>query len=486
VEPSSAEEVSFVLQTLIDTECHFAIKGGGHDRTPGSSNIDGGVTIDLVRLNHVKVSKDKKSVKIGAGLRWGDVYSALEKEGLMVVGGRLSEVGVGGLILGGKMVTLTDISSRCSNADVEPGGISFYSNRYGWACDNVLAYDIVVADGSIESASQFSNPDLYRSLRGAGGSNFGVVTSFTMETLVPANPAGMWGGNKVFSWDKVPELLRLNHIATTQSMEIDPDIAMWNTFGYVQAYDAWWGVEQFRHAVHSNLSTWPEAFQVYEKLEGIPNTTNISIKPLSNITSEISQSTPGGDRNLYGTFTYYPSIELEQRILDIYLEEVTPIKNITNFLPVAVMQPISRATIQKMKKHGGNALGIAESGEEGPLTIFSTSWTWRAVSDDERSYAAYYRIMEKAEMAAKEMGVWYPYKYINYAEATQDVWSGLGEENLRELRRVQRKVDPEGVFAKGGLGGGYFKLNDLSEGRGPKGKKKSRGEGKKIGSKSEL
>jgi FAD/FMN-containing dehydrogenase len=101
-----------VLKTLIEKECHFAIKSGGHDRTPGSSNADGGVTIDLVRLNEVRVAQDRKSVKLGAGLRWLDVYTALEKEGLMVGGGRVADVGVGGLTLGGKVMLWTYIALK--------------------------------------------------------------------------------------------------------------------------------------------------------------------------------------------------------------------------------------------------------------------------------------------------------------------------------------------------------------------------------------
>ena len=95
--------MSAILKTVIDAKCHFAIKSGGHDRTPGSSNADAGITIDLARLNGVRIAEDKKSVRIGAGLRWLDVYTALERAGLMVVGGRVSDVGVGGLTLGGKL-----------------------------------------------------------------------------------------------------------------------------------------------------------------------------------------------------------------------------------------------------------------------------------------------------------------------------------------------------------------------------------------------
>jgi hypothetical protein len=300
-----------------------------------------------------------------------------------------------------------------------------------------------------------------------------------METFEQPNPAGIWGATRMYSWDKVPELLRLEHKLSTESMDLDPDLAIINTFGYMQAYDVWLGFENFRHATHTNASTWPKYLQPFERVEGVPNATRVVTQPVSNVTLEMAEGSPEGDRNLYGTFTYHPSIELEQKILDLYVEYGSSVKNMSRFLPVAVMQPLSRTMIKKMQDRGGNALGIAESGEEGPLTIFFAGWRWADRSDDERSFAAYYHLMERAEAAAKDMGIWHPFKYINYAEATQDVWAGLGEKNLKGLRRVQREVDPEGVFAKGGLGGGYFKLNELPD-------KKDGGKGKGDTSKSEL
>jgi FAD/FMN-containing dehydrogenase len=308
-------------------------------------------------------------------------------------------------------------------------------------------------------------PDLYRSLRGAGASNFGIVTSFTLEAFPQPNTAGLWGGTKSFSWDKVPDLLKLNYKFTTESMDLDPEAAIINIFGYLQPYDAWWGIYSYRHTTHANPLTWPQAFQPYERLEGLPETTNIGIQPLSNITLEMAQSSPVGDRNIYGTFTYRPSIALEQKLIDLFREEANSVKNIPEFLPAAFQQPVSRNVVKKMRKRGGNALGIADSGEKGPLTVFTVSWKWKHASDDESSYAAYYSFIKKAEAMAKEMGAWHPYKYINYAEATQDVWAGHGERTVKELRRMQRKVDPDGVFAKGGLGGGYFKLNGMPTGR---------------------
>ena len=100
--PVSAKEVSSIFNILKETKCHFAIKSGGHSQHPGASTADRGVTIDLAKMNTVEVSKDRKSVYVGAGSQWLDVYDAVEAEGLLVVGGRVADVGVGGLLTGGK------------------------------------------------------------------------------------------------------------------------------------------------------------------------------------------------------------------------------------------------------------------------------------------------------------------------------------------------------------------------------------------------
>lgn len=80
------------------------MKSGGHERgTPGSRSHQDGVVIDLVRMKGLEVADNKESVTIGPGWRWSDLYEALENVDLMVLGGRLGEVGVGGLLLGGML-----------------------------------------------------------------------------------------------------------------------------------------------------------------------------------------------------------------------------------------------------------------------------------------------------------------------------------------------------------------------------------------------
>lgn len=89
-----------VLLTRL-TNCPFAVKGGGHAAFGGASSIDGGITISMENLNKVSVSSDKKTVDVGPGNRWVDVYTAIEQHGVGVAGGRMAPVGVPGLILGG-------------------------------------------------------------------------------------------------------------------------------------------------------------------------------------------------------------------------------------------------------------------------------------------------------------------------------------------------------------------------------------------------
>ncbi|EFX00462.1 FAD-binding domain containing protein [Grosmannia clavigera kw1407] len=165
--PASATDVSLAVLTLRVTSCQFAVKSGGHAAFAGASNIDAGLTIDLSGLNGITVSQDQSQTSIGAENLWYDVYTHLDPMNITVIGGRVAAIGVGGLTLG--------------------GGMSFFSGRYGWACDNVNSYEVVLADGSIRSVSYDSvYSDLYWALRG-GGNNFGIVTSFDFATYPQGN-----------------------------------------------------------------------------------------------------------------------------------------------------------------------------------------------------------------------------------------------------------------------------------------------------------
>jgi FAD/FMN-containing dehydrogenase len=100
VESSLDVAVALKLVTLLKSK--FAVRGGGHNANPGFSSVDAsGLLIDTGALNSINLSKDKKTASLGPGATWDQVYEKLEKEQLTVAGGRVKDVGVGGLLLGG-------------------------------------------------------------------------------------------------------------------------------------------------------------------------------------------------------------------------------------------------------------------------------------------------------------------------------------------------------------------------------------------------
>ena len=101
-EAHTTSDVAFGLKIVTTLGSKFATRSGGHQQNPNFSSIDDGVLIDMSRLNSTNLSQDRKTVTLGTGNRWGEVYSGLEEYGLAAVGGRSGDVGVGGLILGGE------------------------------------------------------------------------------------------------------------------------------------------------------------------------------------------------------------------------------------------------------------------------------------------------------------------------------------------------------------------------------------------------
>ena len=136
------------------------MKGGGHATSPGFSSTEG-VQIAMARFNETKVNHEDETVTVGSGLTWGQVYNALNSTGVNVVGGRVPEVGVAGLTLGGgKCQLLADVQ-----ADVEfYTGYSFKTNQFGLAIDNIAAYNLVLPNGTIKTVTS-QDEDLWFALR---------------------------------------------------------------------------------------------------------------------------------------------------------------------------------------------------------------------------------------------------------------------------------------------------------------------------------
>jgi len=100
-EPTSIQAVQAVMILTSRFDCQYSIKSGGHAAFAGSSSINNGITISLKKLNQITMSSDKKSAVLGPGAIWGDVYGYLNSHDVTAIGGRIADIGVGGLTLGG-------------------------------------------------------------------------------------------------------------------------------------------------------------------------------------------------------------------------------------------------------------------------------------------------------------------------------------------------------------------------------------------------
>ncbi|WP_214414307.1 FAD-binding oxidoreductase [Sphaerisporangium fuscum] len=155
--PSGVVDVQAGVRFAVETGRSLSVRGGGH-AFPGFGTNDDGIVIDLRRLASVEViDKDRHLVRISGGATWGQVASALAPHGLAISSGDTKSVGVGGLTLS--------------------GGIGWKVRKHGLALDNLVAAELVTADGRIVRASAQENPELLWALRGGGG-NFGIVTAF--------------------------------------------------------------------------------------------------------------------------------------------------------------------------------------------------------------------------------------------------------------------------------------------------------------------
>ncbi len=149
-------DVSKAIRFARDQNLLLAVRGGGHNVT-GAGTCDDGLVIDLSSMKAVQVDSERRTARVEPGATWKEFDEEAQKYGLATTGGLISSTGVAGFTLG--------------------GGIGWLVRKYGLACDNLLAAEVVLASGQLVRASASENPDLYWGLRGGGG-NFGVVTAF--------------------------------------------------------------------------------------------------------------------------------------------------------------------------------------------------------------------------------------------------------------------------------------------------------------------
>ncbi|KAI1194519.1 putative FAD-binding oxidoreductase [Nemania serpens] len=420
VQPTTAQQVSQAVRYLSHRWIRFAIRSGGHSPAPMGANINNGVLFDMSGFDSVEYHAHRRVAVVGTGSRWSDVYNHLDQYDVTVVGGRILQVGVGGLTLG--------------------SGLSYLSDIYGLVCDNVENFEIVLADGAIVNANRHSHADLWWALKG-GANNFGIVTRFTLTTYPTGN---VWGGYRVYTLDALPALF--DALLQYQSVAVKDVYA--NLMMQAFPINATLGV--LLNLVYNKPVESPAAFAPFYDIPAIADT--VHIRPMTDfLAGQIPPSLPR--LNWYAT-SFKTDATLFETVETIVTTapELDTIRNLTAGSIAVGWQPISTSAIAAGHARGGNALGLENANQ----TWMAIDIGWWDAEDDAVANEAAASLIARVEDAAKSSGQYVDYIFMNDAAVTQNVIGHYGHRNVAKLRAVQRRYDPRRVFQR--LVPGGFKL----------------------------
>ncbi|KAK4154497.1 hypothetical protein C8A00DRAFT_14368 [Chaetomidium leptoderma] len=427
--PARTADVSVLVKKLVRANVPFAIRSGGHSPNRGDASIGAdGVLLSLHELDRVAYDAAGGLVSIGPGARWGAVYEELDKYNKTAVGGRVLDVGVGGLSLG--------------------GGLSYLSDLYGFVCDNVVNYEVVLANGQVvEATADSPHSDLFWALKG-GSNNFGIVTRFQSQTY-PSPLA--WGGIQVFSADQTPALLQALHTYQTTPNK-DPHanliinlIPTNNTLLLTLVY--------LRPVPH------PAVFAPFYALTPLVEQT--AVMSLHALMAQFPPATQ--PRWTWYVNSFRPDAALYAAISALLAPESPEVAAIAKLQAgslVAAVQPVGVSAVlaggdrgHHQHHHnkpgdtwGGKGTGNAMGLERVNQTWFSVSAAWWNEGDDGAVDAAVRSLHDKIRKLAERAGAQLEYVFMNDANAKQDVIAGYGHENVRRLWQVARRYDERGVF----------------------------------------
>ncbi|KAI0595609.1 hypothetical protein F4775DRAFT_585408 [Biscogniauxia sp. FL1348] len=432
VRPRSAAEVSVALKALVRANEKFAVRSTGHAPSPGVNNIDGGVTMDLSLLDSVQYDETSETVSFGPGARWLRVYQELQKHGRIVTGGREGQNGVAGFLLG--------------------GGNNWLMSTRGWACDNVITYETVLADGIIVAADRDTHPDLFRALKG-GGNNFGVVTRFTMNTI---SCERIWGGVATSSKEYVSDAIQLAS-NFTKSLHSYPDSSLVVLIGYIPDMK---DIAVVTGVVETRGLEKVPIFDEWEKLPKITNTAKP--KTMLEIGTETSQAC---DRyNTWFTLTIKNDQGIMAKVAELHerlVEELKPLIPAGDFGTQCVFGPLPALVGKRSVAAGGNVMGLERIAGDGILvqmnTMAKTAEHMALIYPRQKAWVEAVRAhAAKDDGGGGDLG----WLFMNYADSSQDVLASYGAENVKFMKEVSAKYDPQGVFQT--LCPGGWKVSEVS------------------------
>ncbi|CAK1358537.1 Bifunctional solanapyrone synthase [Cercospora beticola] len=437
LQPGNTAEVAQAVTALVAANqtqhCQFAVRSGGHISWPGAAGIEDGVTIDLGRMKEISYSSKDNTVSVGPGAVWGEVYQALDKLNVMTTGGRASSVGVSGLTIG--------------------GGNSFFAAQYGFVCDNVASFEVVLGNGTTVTASKDDNPDLFQVLKG-GNLNFGIVTKVVLNTF-PGGP--FFGGNVIYPADTADQQFKalvnfgngINDDRHASTIVIGYHDSEKNSTVFLNAYEYTKPVQR------------PDA-KIFKEFFSIPG--NISdTTGLRNMTSLAHEFEAPKDRRVqFATLTFKSDIRVLQRAHESFLKVIDELNGRMNggyFQAWTLYQPIPTIFAKHGLEKGGNVMGLDRYDDT--LIMYETYFRWKETENDQVIEEQSKWLRDDIQSFAASVGADVDWLYLNYADKDQKALEGYGAENVAKIRAAAQLYDPQGVFQNMVPGG--FKISRVAE-----------------------
>jgi FAD/FMN-containing dehydrogenase len=376
-----------------------SIRGGGHN-VAGRAVTDGGVMIDLAEMKRIEIDPEQATATAEGGVIWAELNEAAVEHGLAVTGGAVSGTGIAGYTLG--------------------GGLGWLMAKHGLAADNLLAVELVTAEGDILHVDATSHPVLFWALRGGGG-NFGIATSFTyrlhpLQTVV--------GGLIAHPIDAAPDLLRFYRDAVADGPD---DLTVWA--GLVHAPDGSGAKLSALVVFHAGDPAEAERDLEPFKAWGSPLVVDVGPMPYPVMNTLLDAGFPHGSLNYWlSSFTR----GLPDELIDIAVERFA-----------SVPSPMTAILFEHF--HGAvTRVGATETAvphrDEGWNLLIPSVWTDPVDTD---ANIAWSRDTFAAMRPHFGGGRWL--NYLGDDQAEDAIRAAYGP-NYERLRQVKRRYDPGNVF----------------------------------------
>jgi FAD/FMN-containing dehydrogenase len=394
------DDVAAALALARQAGLEVSIRGGGHN-VAGRAVTDGGLMIDLAEMKGIAIDPDNATATAEGGVIWAELNAAAAEHGLAVTGGLISTTGIAGYTLG--------------------GGLGWLMGKYGLAADNLLAVELVTADGEVLEVDAASQPDLFWALRGGGG-NFGVATSFTYR-MHPVHT--IVGGLIAHPLDAAPDMLRFYREAVADASD---DLSVFA--GLVHAPDGSGAKLSAMLVFHTGDPDEAERDLEPFKAWGAPLVVEVGPMPYPVMNTILDEAYPIGSLNYWlSSFTSDLSDELIEVAVSRFATAPSPM--------MAILFEHFHGAVTRV--------GVTETAvphrDEGWNLLMPSVWTDPA--DTEANVA-----WTRETFAALRPHFGTARRWLNYLgdDQAEDAIRAAYGPNYDRLREVKRQYDPDNVF----------------------------------------